>query len=124
MRKAIELYLRDTRLPVGRDSVIQALNHIIPAMNTLSFTKGYTPSQWVLNTNPTDHASIIADQFNPAVHHTAITEQGFHDELVRRNTARIAFLKADASQRIRRALLRRHRELDMVLAVEKVFTGY
>ena len=85
-------------------------------MNQLSFTKGYTPFQWVLGINPDDHSRLSSDTFNPVIHHTALTEQKYHDELLKRNAARIAFLKADASQRIRRALLRRHRELDMALS--------
>ena len=94
LRKAIELYLRDNNLPPGRNSAIQALDHIVPVMNTLSFTRGYTPAQWVLGQNPAEHNSLTADKFNPSVHHTALTEQEYHDELVRRNTARVAFLKA------------------------------
>ena len=86
-------------------------------MNQLSFTKGYTPNQWVFGTNPDDHTKITSDSFNPAIHHAVLTEQSYHDDLLRRHAAKTAFLKADACQRIRRALLRRHRELDMVLAV-------
>ena len=40
-------------------------------------TKGYTPAQWVLGTNPTDEARILSDQFNPAVHQAALTEASY-----------------------------------------------
>ena len=66
LHRAIELYLQDTHLPPARASIIQAVENIIPAMNTLSFTKGYTPSQWVIGTNPTEKTSILSDSFNPA----------------------------------------------------------
>ena len=106
------------------EHVRDAVNHIAPIMNTLSFTKGYTPMQWVLNSNPRDPTSVTADDFNPVAHHDALTDPDFEDELRRRASARVAFMKADADAKLRRALLRRHRAMRMPLVVgQKCYFG-
>jgi len=117
LRSAVEGYMQSENLPSTVEGVRDAVSRVAPLLNTLAFNKGYTPAQWVLNTNPEDPSKILSDDFNPALHHNAVYDPTFEEELRRRMAARIAFVKADADQRIRRALLRRHRTLRMPLAV-------
>ncbi len=83
-------------------------------MNQLSFTKGYMPAQWVLNSNPRGHTAVSAHNFNPTYHHDALNEPDFA-------SARTACMEADADARLRRALLRRHRALPTPLAVGQTY---
>ena len=83
LRTAIETYMADEQLSRTLSSVREAVMHVTPAMNQLSFVKGYTPSQWVLNTNPKDASSLLADEFNPSVHHDALHDRTFEEELKR-----------------------------------------
>jgi len=117
LRTALENYLTDLQTPANSDTVRDALEHVVPSMNNLSFTKGYTPSQWVLNTTPTDPSSVTSDDFCPTVQHDALHDPTFADQLEKRMFAKMAFVKADADDRIRRALLRRHRTLTAPLSV-------
>ena len=47
LRTAIENYLDNSGVEETIDAVREAVNHVAPAMNNLSFTRGYTPTQWV-----------------------------------------------------------------------------
>ena len=71
LRQAVENYLEGEPLEATLDNVREAVRLVSSAINNLSFTKGYTPSQWVLNTNPQDLTSLTADDFNPTTHHDA-----------------------------------------------------
>ena len=114
---AIENYLENSGVEKTIDAVREVVNHVAPAMNNLSFTKGYTPTQWVLNSNPRDPSCLTSDEFNQTIHHDALTHPDFEEEMQRRNAAKMAFRKADADSRLHRALLRRHRSLRVPLAV-------
>ena len=116
-RTACENYMDNENLERTKANVKEAVEYVAPVLNTLSFTKGYTPSQWVLNTNPQDQSNITADTYNPSTQHDALHDEDFAAELRRRISARQAFIKADADARIRRALLRRHRILRCPLQV-------
>lgn len=117
MRTAIDTYMQNENLPLTHEAVKQAVDHVTHAINTLSFTRGYTPAQWVLNSNPRDPSAVTADEFSPTIQNNAINDPEFAEELERRQTAKLAFMKADADSRIRRALLRRHRLLRAPLAI-------
>lgn len=65
LRSAIETFLDSENLENTLDNVRDAVGYVAPTMNNLAFTKGYTPTQWVLNTNPRDPTSITADIFTP-----------------------------------------------------------
>ena len=80
LRTAIEAYMEEEHMEKIVENVRDAVNHIAPIMNTLSFTKGYTPMQWVLNSNPRDPTSVTADDFNPVAHHDALTDPDFEHE--------------------------------------------
>jgi hypothetical protein len=77
---------------------------------------GYAPVQWVLGYLPTDKTSMIDDdpEENLGVHQgvaDADDEQGpqdvFQRQLLMRQFAKEAYMKVDASQRIRKAMLRK-----------------
>ena len=46
LRTAIENYLENSGVEKTIDAVREAVNHAALAMNNLSFTRGYTPTQW------------------------------------------------------------------------------
>jgi hypothetical protein len=117
MRDAVEEYIELEGPPKTIDTVREAVSYLAPAMNTLSFTRGYTPSQWVLNTNPRGPSSITTDDFNPVAHKDALEDDDFASMLDKRQSARVAFIRADADARLRRALLRRHRAIKTPLVV-------
>jgi hypothetical protein len=87
LRTAVENYMEDSNLEKTWDAVREAVNLVAPVMNTLSFSRGYTPTQWVLSSNPKDPSQITADDFNPTIHHDALTDPDFETELQRRTTA-------------------------------------
>ncbi len=82
------------------DSVREAVFQVSPVTKLLSFTNGYTPAQWVSNSNPRDPTVASADNFNPTCHHDALSEQDFAAELGRRVSARTALMRADADARL------------------------
>ena len=59
------------------------------------------------------------DHFNPPVHHDALEDPAFAAESERRSIARLVSVKGDSNERLRQALLRRHRILRMPLANSK-----
>ncbi len=99
LRTAVENYMEDSNLEKTLEAVHEAVNHVAPVMNTLSFSRGHTPTQWVLNSNPKDTSQIAANDFNPTMHHDALTDPDFETELQRRTTARVAFMKAATQTR-------------------------
>ncbi len=117
LRTAVENYMSSEDLALTIDSIREAVEYVTPAMNNLSFTKGYTPSQWVLNSNPKDPTALTDDDFVLPAHYDAATDPTFADEVERRMAARTAFLRADSDARLRRALLRRHRAIKMPMAI-------
>ena len=65
LRTALEHFMDMENIPKTIDGVREVVTFVAPAMNNLVFTKGYTPGQWVLNTNPRDPTAVTADEFNP-----------------------------------------------------------
>ena len=94
LRTAVENYLDNAAVEKTIDTVREAVNHVAPVMNNLSFTRGYTPSQWVLNSNPRDPTALTSDEFNPSIHHDALTNPDFEAEMQRRTAAKLAFMKS------------------------------
>ena len=120
MRETIDKYMASENLPHTIDGVREAVNNVAHVMNTMSFVRGFTPAQWVLNTNPRDPTSLTTDDFSFSVHHDVFTDPEFGEEVQKRYAARMAFMKADADARVRRALLRRHRALKAPLVVGQI----
>ncbi len=52
IRAAMETYSKQEILPMTLVSVREAVFQVSPVMNQLSFTKGFTPAQLFLNSNP------------------------------------------------------------------------
>ena len=84
--------------------------------NHFSNQNGYAPVQWVLGYLPTDKTSLIDNdpEENLGVHQgvaDAEDEDGpqdvFQRQLLMRQFAKEAYMKVDASQRIRKAMLRK-----------------
>ena len=90
----------------------QALWAVTQAKNALSLRRGYSPEVLVLGKATRLPGSVISDESQPA-HLLAESEaaQGiaFRQQLQRRETARRAFLEADNSAALRRAMLRQSR---------------
>ena len=92
----------------------ESLRHAFHAKNSLSRVKGYSPEQAVLGIAPRLPGSVIsapglashglAEGLGPAA-------DAFRDNLARRAQARKAFIDADNSSSLRRALLRRTRPM-------------
>ena len=54
LRTFLETYMEDSQTPKAIEGVEGTLNHITAVMNTLSYTKGLVPAQWLLTSNPKD----------------------------------------------------------------------
>ena len=116
MREALERFMESisveeegtARLPDDADLDL-ALTYVPSNHNRLAFTKGYTPAQWVLGIQPRVTASLLNghEDFQLAEHSQALNDNTFAVRLEMRTAAATAFIQADASQRIRRALLRK-----------------
>ena len=107
LREALEVYLAEAESSgkeLNKEMLLEALTYVPPAINRLAFMKGDSPAQWVLGANPATHGLISGDSFNP----TVVGDESFQEHMRRRQLAMIYFIKADASARLQRALLRRH----------------
>ena len=92
----------------------RALRQVFNAKNTISRIKGYTPEQAVLGFARRLPASIISGE--SASSHVLATAEGHESDKFRKTldlrcSARKAFVEADNSSSLRRALLRRSRPL-------------
>ena len=75
-----------------------------------------------MNTNPDGTSAVTGDTFNPAVQYDVLHDDDFAAHVARRVAARLAFMRADAGNRLRRALLRRHSAIRMPIAVGPTHT--
>ena len=98
MRTAAETYLQHESTLV---KFSEAVTHVAASMNSVALTRGFTPPQWILNSNPRDPSAITSDDFNPSVHHGALEDPEFAAELERRSIARLGFVKAGSNARLR-----------------------
>eukprot|EP00959_Pyramimonas_sp_CCMP1952_P453994 9469202-Pyramimonas_sp.AAC.1 len=67
--------------------------------------------------DPTTTMTNSSDKFSPATLYHMKEDEDFKDVLERRSMAALAFMKADASAKLRRALLRRHVALKHDLSI-------
>ena len=96
----------------NEDQFKQTLQHICNAKNSLSRAKGYTPEILVLGKSRALPGSNCEDILSPSQYLAdADTPEGvqFQQQLKGRERARMAFIEADNSERLRRAFLRRQR---------------
>ena len=99
VRRSLEFYMEE----VGKkdmDSLKEAAIYVRNRINNLSFTKGFSPYQWVVGKTPQQEMSLIADHFSPGVD---IADDATHFALqqAKRVRAGAAFLKADADLKLR-----------------------
>ena len=104
LRKAIELYCNDLQLE-GANAVKEALVYVVPQLNASPTVSGYSPSQWVLGQQPHFPGDLLNDHVTPLHLGGSVS---FEDELLKRTTAKLALVQADADNKLRRALLRRY----------------
>ena len=92
----------------GRADIKTALDAAVLAKNTTITRSGFTPYQTVYGLLPRDPASVLADDDETNL--TAHQALGFQGETGRaasmRHSAKIALLKLDASDKLRRAITR------------------
>ncbi|CAL1129202.1 unnamed protein product [Cladocopium goreaui] len=92
----------------------QALVHVFNAKNSLSRVKGYSPEQAVLGIAKRLPGSVVSSQGVGSItlaEGTGPESEAFRASLERRSSARRAFIEADNSSSLRRALLRRTRPM-------------
>lgn len=71
---------------------------------------GYSTAQWVLGAQPTFPGDLLSEGLNPA---QLGGSSSFDKLLEKRAAAKMALIKADQDQRLRRALLRRYAGLNI-----------
>jgi hypothetical protein len=112
LRAGLEHYIEDRALEPRIDSLKEAVCYVPQQINTLSFSRGYSPAQWVLGQHPDLRTDLTSDFFNFAVQHEiAEGDSEFAAMIERRTAAKVAFVRADTDARLRRALHRRQRRL-------------
>ena len=100
--------MRSRKMDRNKESLIEALIYVPPQVNRLAFVKGYSPCQWVFGTNPAMAQMMSDDRMNVVTAAAADDDDIYKEICQKREAAQAAFLKADASSKLRRALLRRH----------------
>ena len=108
LRESIERYMASCDQAPSSALLEEALAWVPGQINSLAFTRGYTPNQWVLGYQPMDATSLTHDDYSPSVQDSTVNET-FNDNLTRRINAATSFMHADASSRLRRAMQRRYR---------------
>ena len=97
----------------------EAITYCPGQINNLSFTRGYTPAQWVLGRAPEDTLSLIARFFNPGM--SGENEPMSYDDLQgKRLAAQMAYLRADSDARLRRAMNQKYKQLKTCCCGTKV----
>ena len=101
----------------GADNIAALVSECARIKNHLCNQNGYAPVQWVLGYIPVDNTSMIDGAFceNLGVHQTIadveVGEEGaqdiFQKQLLMRQFAKEAYMKADASMKIRKSMLRK-----------------
>ena len=103
----------DNEMPIeNQQQFDEALQQCFHAKNTMSVIDGFSPEQAVLGKASRLPASIASDE-NTAAHLNSMSDDLpstlFQQKLRMRTAARAAFAKADSSDALRRAMLRRSR---------------
>ena len=108
VRRALEIYMDDRG---GRNvkSLLEAAIYCPGQINNMSYTNGYTPTQWVLGRSAADAHSLTASVFNPGLVSMTDSEE-FMKVQEKRLAAQTAFLKADTDLRLRRAMMQNYKE--------------
>ena len=73
---------------------------------------GFSPAQWVLGYQPQFSGDLLSDEIAPS---QLGGSQTFEETLSLRTSAKMALIRADEDQRLRRALLRRYAGTNILL---------
>ena len=119
VRKSLELYMDELGSPTLHN-LKEAAIYVPPRINQMSFTKGFSPYQWVIGKTPAQELSLTAELFNPGA--GADERQAFAEVQERRLKASVAFLKADTDAKLRRAMNQKFYQLkDQVVIGQRVW---
>ena len=119
VRKSLELYMDDLGGPTIHN-LKEAAIYVPPRINQMSFTKGFSPYQWVIGKTPAQELSLTAELFNPGAGQDE--RQAFAGVQERRLKASVAFLKADTDAKLRRAMNQKFYQLkDQVVIGQRVW---
>ena len=103
VRKSLEIYMQE-RGKRDKKTLEEAAIYCPGQINSLSYTRGFTPAQWVLGRSAADTYSLTAGVFNPSL--SPMNDPlDFNQIQAKRLAAQMAFLKADSDARLRRAML-------------------
>ena len=112
LKHMIDLYHGDNPIK-NHEDFEQCLVHLCNAKNSMSRHAGYSPELWVLGKMkplPGNNISAPVDSASFAgLDETSTEGEKFHAQLARRETARLAFVRADHSASLRKALHARSR---------------
>ena len=109
LREALHRYVETGEAEGIPTKLSEALCYVPMQINSLAYTRGYSPTKWVLGYQPMHQASLTHDRYIPTAHQDGSDD--FAKNLERRAKAADCSFKADASSRIRRAAQRRYRNL-------------
>ena len=108
VRRSLELYMDEiggATLPALKEACI----YVPPRINQMSFTKGFSPAQWVLGRTPAQELSLSHELFNPGVD-SLDSQTDFARIQQKRLNAATSFLKADTDAKLRRAMTQKFYE--------------
>ena len=108
VRKAVELYMLDKGKKTKK-TLLEAAIYCPGQINSMSYTRGFTPAQWVLGRAPRDTLSLTSSIFNPGMT-TNNEPEDFTEIQQKRLSAQMAFLKADPDARLRRAMHQNYKQ--------------
>ena len=111
LRKAVEIFLDDRGLS-SKEGIKTALSYVIPQMNSMCTVAGFSPAQWVLGYQPQFSGDLLTEELAPS---QLGGSQTFEEILSLRTSAKMALVRADEDQRLRRALLRRYAGTNVTL---------
>ena len=111
LRKAAEIYMHDLELQ-SADGLRQALAHVVPQLNAAPSVSGFSPAQWLLGHQPRLPGELLSDSLAPS--HLG-SNSSFEENLARRAIAKKAIIEAETDRKLRRALLRKYRGLNVPL---------
>ena len=107
-RRALELYMEDIN-SVTNNGLEEACIHVPPRINQLSWTRGFSPYQWVIGKTPSQDLSLTSELYNPGMDPDDATS--FTRTQEKRMRAACAFLKADSDAKLRRAMNQKYMEM-------------
>lgn len=107
-RRALELYMEDIN-SVTNKGLEEACIHVPPRINQLSWTRSFSPYQWVIGKTPSQDLSVTSELYNPGMDPDDATS--FTRTQEKRMRAACAFLKADSDAKLRRAMNQKYMEM-------------